>query len=321
MRYQRVLVTGGTGFLGAAVCNLLHANGATVIPLGQRDGDLTDEWTIQREITETRPDAVIHLAALCGGIGANRDAPASFLTDNALMGLYVLRACAEEGIKVVMLGSVCAYPKHTHVPFVEAALWDGYPEETNAPYGIAKRMLLVAAQAYRAQYGLNAVTVIPVNLYGPCDHFEGEGGHVIPAMIRKFDDARRAGADSVTLWGDGTPTREFLYVEDAAEGVCLALERLEDGEPVNLGTGEEIFISELAYMVAETVGFKGAIHWDTSKPNGQPRRRLDVTRAAERLGFKAHVKLEDGLRRTVAWYKSSRIGLDVPPEEIGGGEG
>jgi GDP-L-fucose synthase len=298
-----VVVTGGTGFLGRHVCNELAEAGAKVEPVGRARYDLRRRIDIDQMLADTGPDAVVHLAAVVGGIGANRAHPGQFLYENAIMGLELLEACRVAGVaKTVVAGTVCAYPKHTPIPFREEHLWDGYPEETNAPYGLAKKLLLAQAQAYRAEYGMNAVYLLPVNLYGPGDNFDLETSHVIPAMIRKFAGARTAGAPSVILWGDGSPTREFLYVEDAARAFRLALERHDGPEPINLGSGEEISIKDLAALVAEATGYQGEVLWDLNKPNGQPRRCLDTGRARELLGFEAVVGLDEGIPRTVTWF-------------------
>jgi GDP-L-fucose synthase len=299
-----IVVTGGTGFLGRHVCEELQRHGAKVFAVGSRHYDLRRRGESDRMLADIRPEAVVHLAAVVGGIGANREQPGRFFYENALMGIELLEACREAGVpKVVVSGTVCAYPKHTPVPFQETALWDGYPEETNAPYGLAKKMLLVQAQAYRAQYGMNAVYLLPVNLYGPHDNFDLESSHVIPAMIRKFIDARDRGESRVTLWGDGSPTREFLHVRDAARAFRLALERYDGGEPVNLGSGKEIPIRDLAALIARAAGYEGEVEWDLTKPNGQPRRRLATARAREWLDFEATVPLEEGITEVVAWYK------------------
>jgi GDP-L-fucose synthase len=298
-----VVVTGGTGFLGRHVCDELVRAGAKVEPVGRARYDLRRRAEIDRMLTDLRPDAVVHLAAVVGGIGANRAHPGQFLYENAIMGLELLEACRVASVaKTVVAGTVCAYPKHTPVPFREEHLWDGYPEETNAPYGLAKKLLLAQAQAYRAEYGMNAVYLLPVNLYGPGDNFDLETSHVIPAMIRRFAEARAAGTPSVTLWGDGSPTREFLYVEDAARAFRLALERYDGPEPINLGSGEEISIRDLAGLIAEAVGYGGEVVWDTAMPNGQPRRALNTTRAVHHLGFAASTLLKEGVLQTVAWY-------------------
>jgi GDP-L-fucose synthase len=302
-----VTVTGGTGFLGRHLAAELEGHGAKVFALGRAGYDLRRRAEIDRMLADTRPDAVVHLAAVVGGIGANREQPGRFFYENALMGIELLEACRVAGVvKTVVAGTVCAYPKHTPVPFQEAALWDGYPEETNAPYGLAKKLLLVQAQAYRDQYGMNAVYLLPVNLYGPGDNFDLRSSHVIPAMVRKFAEARDRGAPRVMLWGDGSPTREFLHVRDAARAFRLALERYDGPEPVNLGSGEEIAIGDLAALVARATGYRGEVVWDTSKPNGQPRRRLATDRARALLGFEAAVALREGIAELVAWYDSSR---------------
>ena len=300
-----VAVTGGTGFLGRHLAAELEGHGAKVFALGRAGYDLRRRAEIDRMLADTRPDAVVHLAAVVGGIGANRDQPGRFFYENALMGIELLEACRVAGIpKTVVAGTVCAYPKHTPVPFSEAALWDGYPEETNAPYGLAKKLLLVQAQAYRDQYAMNAVYLLPVNLYGPGDNFDLHTSHVIPAMIRKFAEARDRGESRVVLWGDGSPTREFLHVRDAARAFRLALERYDGPDPVNLGSGEEIAIGELAALVAGATGYRGEVVWDTTKPNGQPRRRLATDRARALLGFEATVPLREGIAELVAWYDS-----------------
>ena len=301
-----VTVTGGTGFLGRHLAAELEGHGAKVFALGRAGYDLRRRAEIDRMLADTRPDAVVHLAAVVGGIGANREQPGRFFYENALMGIELLEACRVAGVpKVVVAGTVCAYPKHTPVPFQEAALWDGYPEETNAPYGLAKKLLLVQAQAYRDQYGMNAVYLLPVNLYGPHDNFDLHSSHVIPAMVRKFAEARDRGEPRVVLWGDGSPTREFLHVRDAARAFRLALERYDGPEPVNLGSGEEIAIGNLAALVARATGYRGEVVWDTSKPNGQPRRRLATDRARALLGFEAAVPLREGIAELVAWYHRS----------------
>jgi GDP-L-fucose synthase len=303
----RVLVTGGAGFLGSHVVERLEQGGADVVVPRSADYDLRREDDAIRLFENVQPEVVYHLAALAGGIGANRAEPGRFWYENLLIGAYVLEQSRLAGVrKLVTLGTICEYPKHTPVPFREEELWNGYPEETNAPYGIAKKAHLVGGQAYREQYGLDVVHLLLVNLYGPRDNFDLETSHVIPALIRKMDES----PERIELWGDGTPTREFLYVEDAAEGIVLAGERYDDPEPVNLGSGEEISIRDLAALVAEVSGFGGEIVWDASKPNGQPRRQLDVTKAAERFGFRARTPLREGLERTVAWYRSvvTRVG-------------
>jgi GDP-L-fucose synthase len=307
---RRICVTGGAGFLGSHIIERLLAEGATreqiFVPLIE-DYDLTREADVVRLYDQARPDLVIHLAAEVGGIGANREKPGRFFYANMVMGLHLIEHARQRGIrKFVQVGTICAYPKFTPVPFREENLWNGYPEETNAPYGIAKKALLVMCQAYRAQYGLNAIYLLPVNLYGPRDNFDLETSHVIPAMIRKFAEAQESGAREVVLWGDGSPTREFLYVADAAEGIVTAAARYDGVEPVNLGNGREIVIKDLADMVAREIGYIGRVVWDTTQPNGQPRRCLDVTRAKELFGFTARTPFEEGLRQTIAWYQEHR---------------
>jgi GDP-L-fucose synthase len=306
---KRVLVTGGAGFLGSHVVDRLTAVGADQAFVPRRkDYDLSDRQAIQRLLAETRPDIVLHLAAKAGGIGANRAKPAEFFYDNLLMGTQLMHESWQAGVgKFVSIGTVCSYPKFTPVPFREQDLWGGYPEETNAPYGLAKKMLLVQSQAYRLQYGFNAVNLIPVNLYGPRDNFDLQTSHVIPALIRKCLEAQERGGRFVLLWGDGSPTREFLYAPDAAEGIVLGAEKLETSEPVNLGSGEEIAVKDLARLIAELTGFTGELRWDTTQPNGQPRRALDTSRAEQMFGFRAHTPLREGLRRTVDWYREHRV--------------
>jgi GDP-L-fucose synthase len=304
---RRVAVTGGAGFLGSFVVERLAAAGAVPFVVRSKQYDLLDRAACRRLLADARPDMVIHLAATVGGIGANRDNPGRFLFENAMMGLQLFEECRLAGVpKLLAAGSICAYPKHAPVPFRESDLWNGYPEETNAPYGIAKKMLLVQSQAYRDQYGMNSAVVFPVNLYGPRDNFDLHTSHVIPAMIRKCVAARDRGDAEVVLWGDGTPTREFLYVEDCADGILLAAERYDSSEPVNLGSGAEISIRDLAAEVAAATRFGGRFAWDTSKPNGQPRRQLDVTRARERFGFQARTPLARGLAATGAWFEEHR---------------
>jgi GDP-L-fucose synthase len=299
----RILVTGGAGFLGAHVVDLLRAEGEDPFVARKRDYDLIDPAATRRLFADARPELVFHLAAEVGGIGANRENPGRYWHANLAMGLNVLEEGRRAGVeKLVLVGTICAYPELTPVPFREDDLWAGYPEPTNAPYGVAKRALLTGAQAYREQYGLNVVYLLPVNLYGPRDDFDLRTSHVVPALIRKMLDARDAGAGSVVLWGDGRPTREFLYVQDCAEALVLAARRYDGPEPVNLGTGEEISIRDLAALVADITGFAGEVLWDVSKPGGQARRRLDVSRAERLLGFRARTPLRAGLERTVAWY-------------------
>jgi GDP-L-fucose synthase len=300
----RTLVTGGGGFLGTHVVERLQRQGIDPVVARQRDYDLTRWEDTERLFQDAKPDLVLHLAAEVGGIGANRANPGRYWFANLMMGAHVIEQSRLLGVdKLVVLGTVCAYPKFAPVPFKEEDLWNGYPEETNAPYGIAKKSLLVGAQGYREQYGLNAIFLLPVNLYGPRDNFHPTNAHVIPDLIRKMVDARREGNHEVVLWGDGSPTREFLYVDDAAEGIVLGSLKYDGPEPVNLGTGEEISIRELAEVIAEETGYDGEIVWDTTKPNGQPRRKLDTTRAKELFGFEAKTPFREGIRRTVAWYR------------------
>jgi GDP-L-fucose synthase len=300
----KVLVTGGGGFVGSHLVERLTTEGHDVVAARRRDYDLTSQEDTSRLFADTKPELVFHLAAEVGGIGANRANPGRYWYANLLMGAHVLEQSRVHSVgKLVIAGTVCAYPKHTPVPFREDALWDGYPEETNAPYGVAKKAVLVGAQAYREQYGLNAIYLLPANLYGPRDNFDLESSHVIPALIRKMVDSK----DEVTLWGDGSPTREFLYVDDCVEGLLLAAERYDGAEPVNLGTGVETSVRELAETVAEVTGFEGRIVWDTSMPNGQPRRSLDASRAEELFGFRAQTPLRAGIERTVAWFRESAL--------------
>lgn len=300
---RRVTVTGGAGFLGSFVVEKLQALGADVFVPHIEDYDLVERESILRMLADARPQMILHLAAVVGGIGANRERPADFFYLNLMMGVQLMHEAWKAGVeKMVAVGTICAYPKFTPIPFKEENLWNGYPEETNAPYGLAKKMLLVGAQAYRQQYGFNAIFPLPVNLYGPRDNFDLETSHVIPALIRKMIEAKQSGAEQVVLWGDGSPTREFLYVEDAAEGLLLAAERYNGPEPFNLGSGREISIHDLAMLIARLTGYDGKIVWDTSRPNGQPRRALDVSRAEQYFGFKAHTPFEDGLKRTIDWY-------------------
>jgi GDP-L-fucose synthase len=304
----RFLVTGGAGFLGSFVVKALEARGAkSVFVPRSAEFDLREYKNITAVMDQSKPDVIIHLAAVVGGIGANRERPAEFFYDNLIMGTQLFHEAWKRGVgKFVTIGTVCAYPKHTPVPFSEEDIWDGYPEETNAPYGLAKKMLLVQGQAYQQQYGFDSIYLLPTNLYGPGDNFDAATSHVIPALIKKCLDAQRAGEEQIVVWGDGSPTREFLYVEDAAEGILLATEKYNDPDPVNLGSGFEISIKDLTTKIAHFTGFTGQIVWDTSKPNGQPRRNLDVERARESFGFKATTDFDEGLKRTIEWYKQAR---------------
>ena len=301
---RRVCVTGGAGFLGQVVTKKLLERGVRDVFIPKiEDYDLVDLADIDQMLADSKPDMIIHLAAQVGGIGANQEHPAEFFYNNLMMGVQLMHRAWQTGVeKFVAIGTICAYPKFTPVPFKEENLWDGYPEETNAPYGLAKKMLLVQAQSYRQQYGYNAIFLLPVNLYGPGDNFDPRSSHVIPALIRKCVEAVRSGRDEIELWGDGSPTREFLYVEDAAEGILLAAEKYNGSEPVNLGSGYEISIKDLAVLIADLTGFKGTLKWDTSKPNGQPRRGLDTSRAQAFFGFKAAMPFKEGLKKTVDWY-------------------
>jgi GDP-L-fucose synthase len=306
---KRVVVTGGEGFLGRHLVAALRARGcADLFVPSERDYNLVDIEGVRRLYRDARPQLVFHLAAVVGGIGANRQNPGRFFYENLMMGVQLLEEGRRAGLeKLVAVGTICAYPKYTPVPFREEDLWNGYPEETNAPYGLAKKMLLVQSQAYRQQYGFNSVVLFPVNLYGPADNFDMASSHVIPALIRKIDGALRRGEREVVLWGDGSPTREFLYVGDCAEGLCLAAERYDRSEPVNLGAGFEISIRELAETIRRLMGYEGAFAWDPTQPNGQPRRQLDVTRAREWFGFTARMPFEEGLRQTIAWWRTDGI--------------
>ena len=303
---MRALVTGGAGFLGSHLLDHLGELDVDAVAPGRRECDLTDMAATARLFAKEQPEVVFHLAGEVGGIGANAASPGRFWYANLLMGMNVLEQSRLAGVrKLVVVGTICAYPKHAPVPFRETELWNGYPEETNAAYGIAKRALLVGGQAYREQYGLNVIHLLPVNLYGPRDHFDLETSHVIPALIRKMFAAREHGEGRIQVWGDGSPTREFLYAEDCARALALAAERYDDPEPVNVGTGEEISIRQLVELIAELTEFDGEITWDTSRPNGQPRRRLDVSSAEQRFGFRATTSLRSGLERTIAWYRAS----------------
>ena len=302
---MRVLVTGGAGFLGSHLVERLRAEGLDPFVARRENYDLTIAADVDRLFDGARPELVFHLAAEVGGIGANRASPGRYWYANLVMGANVLEYARLHGVaKTLLLGTICAYPKFAPLPFREDDLWNGYPEETNAPYGVAKKALLVGAQAYREQYGMNAIYLLPVNLYGPNDNFDPDTSHVIPALIRKMVEAEACGEEEIVLWGDGSPTREFLYVDDCVEALWLAAERYDGAEPVNVGTGEEITIRELAQVIAELTGFHGEIVWDASKPNGQPRRRLDVSRSDELFGFTARTGLREGLERTIAWYRA-----------------
>jgi GDP-L-fucose synthase len=302
---KRVLIAGGAGFLGSFVVEKLQQRGCKDLFVPRRkDYDLVEMEAVKRLYKDTQPNMVIHLAARVGGIGANQVNPGKFFYDNLMMGAQLMEVGRQAGLdKFVAIGTICAYPKFTPLPFKEEDLWNGYPEETNAPYGLAKKMLLVQSQAYRQQYGFNSIVLFPVNLYGPRDNFDLQTSHVMPALIRKCLEAKRRGAPFIEVWGDGSPTREFLYVEDAAEGICLAAERYDSSEPVNLGSGMEISIKDLVHTIKRMIGFTGEIIWDATKPNGQPRRSLDTSRAEKYFGFRAKTSFEEGLRRTIEWYK------------------
>lgn len=305
---KRICVTGGAGFLGTHLITDLRSRGAQniFIPTYEKY-DLVEPEAISQMLTDANPDVIIHLAAHVGGIGANLDHPAEFFYDNLMMGVQLMHQAYLRGVeKFVAIGTVCAYPKFTPVPFSEDDLWIGYPEETNAPYGLAKKMLLVQSQAYREQYGFNSIFLLPVNLYGPGDNFDPRSSHVIPALIRKCLEAKEAGKDHIVVWGDGSPTREFIYVTDAARAIALATARYNQSLPVNLGSGFEISIKDLAEKIARMTGFEGDLVWDTSKPNGQPRRALDTTRAKEFFGFEAQVDFDEGLQNTIEWYLAHR---------------
>ena len=304
----RVAVTGGAGFLGRAVCERLRRfEPAEVLAPRKAQFDLTEQAAVRRMLDELKPDVVVHLAAVVGGIGANRENPGLYFYQNAVMGILLMEEARRRGVrKMVTVGTICSYPKFTPVPFREDALWDGYPEETNAPYGVAKKALLVQAQAYRQQYGFNAITLLPVNLYGPGDNFDPRSSHVIPALIKKVVDARDSGQKFIDVWGTGSASREFLFVRDAAEGIALATERYDAPEPVNLGNGREITIRALTELICELCHFEGELRWDASKPDGQPRRCLDTSRARERFGWEAKTEFRDGLNETIAWYEANR---------------
>ena len=303
---MKTLVTGGGGFLGRYVVERCRSEGVEPFVARSADYDLTVARDAERLFADARPERVIHLAAVAGGIGANRAAPGWFWYANTMMGTHVLEQSRVHGVeKLLVIGTVCVYPKHAPIPFREDDLWNGYPEETNAPYGTAKRSLLVGAEAYRDQYGLNTITLMPPGLYGPRDNFDLATSHVIQALIRKMVEANERGDEEIVLWGDGSPTREFLYVEDCVEAIWLALERYDGAEPVNIGSGEEISIRDLAALVGELTGFSGELAWDTSKPNGYPRRKLDTSRAERLFGFRARTPLREGIARTVDWYKAA----------------
>jgi len=304
---KTIVVTGGAGFLGRHVVQKLRERGCQRVFVPRREEyDLRERDAVIRMYRDAKADIVIHLAGVVGGIGANRANPGKFFYDNAIMGIQLIEYARQFGIqKFVCVGTICAYPKFTPVPFKEENLWNGYPEETNAPYGLAKKMLLVQLQAYREQYGFNGIYLLPVNLYGPGDNFDLETSHVIPALIRKCIEAKERGEERIVVWGTGKPTREFLYVEDAAEGILLATERYNESEPVNLGSGMEISVEDLVHLIARLTGFEGEIVWDTGKPDGQPRRCLDASKAERLFGFKAKMSFEEGLRKTIEWYRSN----------------
>jgi GDP-L-fucose synthase len=304
---KKILVTGGRGFLGSHLVERLKELGAKVTAPAHHDYDLVDRDQIVKMYETFPSDVVIHLAAVVGGIGINQKHPGKFFYDNLMMGVQLMEYARQAKVsKFVALGTICAYPKFTPVPFKEEAIWDGYPEETNAPYGLAKKMMLVQSQAYRQEYGYKSIFLLPVNLYGPRDNFNPESSHVIPALIKKCVDAKEAGADYIEVWGDGSPTREFLYVKDAVEGILLAAQKYDKSDPVNLGSSSEVSIKDLAELIADATGFKGKFKWDTSKPNGQPRRKLDTSRAKKEFGFEAQTSFEDGLKETVDWYLKNR---------------
>ncbi len=310
---KQITVTGGAGFLGTQVVSKLRELGCQNIFVPRsKDYNLVHSRAVSKLYHDSKPDIVIHLAAVVGGIGANRENPGKFFYDNLMMGVQMMEQGRLSGIeKFVAVGTVCAYPKFTPAPFKEEDLWNGYPEETNAPYGLAKKMLLVQAQAYRQQYGFNSIYLLPVNLYGPGDNFDLKSSHVIPALIRKCVDAIDEGRDEIVVWGTGNATREFLYVDDAAEGIILATEKHNKSDPINLGAGFEISIKDLVNLIAGLTGFSGRIIWDTTKPDGQPRRRLDTSRAEREFGFKAKMGFEEGLRKTIQWYKQRQVKAKV----------
>jgi len=302
-----VTVTGGAGFLGRFVTEMLKAyTDVEIFVPRSRDYNLIEKDDINRMLDDSEPDLVIHLAAVVGGIGHNQKNPGKFFYDNLMMGVQLIEQSRLRGVKkFVATGTVCAYPKFTPVPFKEDDIWNGYPEETNAPYGLAKKMMLVQSQAYREQYGFNSIFILPANLYGPGDNFDLETSHVIPALIRKCVEARRSGADFIEVWGSGSASREFLYGEDCAEGIIKAAALYNESDPVNLGNGREVVINDLVEMIVRLTGFEGEIRWQSNKPDGQPRRQIDTTRAAERFGFRAHTSLEQGLRQTIDWYETT----------------
>lgn len=305
---RRVLLTGGGGFLGTFIRERLERERpAEILAPRKRELDLRDAGAVRAYLADRKPDLIIHAAAVVGGIGANREHPGSFFYENAIMGIQLIEEARRAGVaKFVCLGTICAYPELAPVPFRESDLWDGYPEKTNAPYGIAKKALLVQLQAYRQEYSFNGIFLLPVNLYGPGDNFDLQSSHVIPAMIRKFVEAKERGDAKVVLWGDGSPTREFLYAEDAAEGIISAASNYDGSDPVNLGSGKEISIRDLAEMIRGLIGYDGKVEWDTTKPNGQPRRLLDVSRAAREFGFQARTPFADGMAKTIEWYAGHR---------------
>jgi GDP-L-fucose synthase len=316
--YNRVLVTGGAGFLGRFVVERLrqHRELEIFVPR-QEQYDLVQQSHIQRLLDEVQPDLIIHLAAVVGGIGANQQQPGRFFYDNLMMGVQLIEHARLRGVKkLVALGTVCAYPKHTQTPFKEEDLWNGYPEETNAPYALAKKMMLVQSQSYRDQYGFNSIFLLPANLYGPGDNFDLQTSHVIPALIRKCVEAREAGQPFIEAWGTGHASREFQYVGDCADGVVRAAATYNESDPVNLGTGTEIQISDLARLIVRLTGYQGEIHWQHDRPDGQPKRRLDVSRAFEKFGFRAQMQLEDGLKRTIDWYEANRSNESVRDKEL-----
>lgn len=307
LKGKRVMVTGGSGFLGSYVTSRLEEKEVNVFSLGRKNYDLTKQQEVERALTEINPDVIIHLAAVVGGIGVNRKHPGTFFYQNAVMGIELMEQARQRNIeKFVAVGTICAYPKFTQVPFKEEDLWEGYPEETNAPYGLAKKMMLVQAQSYRDEFSFNAIYLLPVNLYGPRDNFDPNSSHVIPALIKKCIDAKRQGLGKIVVWGTGNASREFLYVEDAAEGIVLATEKYDYREPINLGSGREIKIKDLVGKIAELTGYEGDIEWDTSKPDGQPRRCLDVSKAERYFGFRAKTDFDTGLEKTIRWYEENR---------------